>query len=313
LSIETRLAYFVTRMLPQRQRKKIMRMAKGIAQRKDLAGSDVILISFPKSGRTWFRVLLSRCYAKSFGLDENTLIKRDNFQKLDPRAPLFMSFHGTFLSEVSRGEESSSLLAGKKIIFLVRNPIDVSVSVYFHRLGERAKSTGRDMKVSSGPLKGVSVEDFVLNSSHSVPEIIRFMNRWAELLGGHPEAIMVRYEDLRSDPVREMKKIAAFLGNPFTDEAIEGAVQASSFETLREQERRGQFANNALKPRDPANPNSYKVRRGKVKGYVDYLSEDGIRTAENLVASQLAKKLNYGILPASFEEGSRTASPADTR
>lgn len=270
-----------------------MRWVKGLSQRRSLAASDVVLVSFPKSGRTWFRVMLSRCFARTFGLDENTLIKRDNFHKLDPRIPIFLSFHGTFIREVAGRRDPASLFRGKKVILLVRNPIDVSVSLYFHLLGARTKSVSREMKGVPDTMDGITLEDFVLNSPFSVTEIVRFMNDWTSLMAGNPDVITVRYEDFKDDPAGEMKKVSTFLGTAFTDDVIEAAVNSSEFEELKAQERRGQFVNNALRPRDLSNPNSFKVRRGKVKGYIDYLNQDAVRQSEEVVEKHLTKVLGY--------------------
>ncbi len=294
MAVETRLAYAATRILPKTARVNLMRWVKGLSQRRSLAAADVVLVSFPKSGRTWFRVMLSRCYAKTFGLDEDTLIKRDNLHKFDPRVPKFLSFHGTFIREVAGRRDPASLFDGKKVILLFRNPIDVSVSLYFHLLGDRTKSSSREMKGVPDSMDGITVEHFVLNSPFSVTEVVRFMNDWTALMARNPNVITVRYEDFKEDPTAEMKKVSDFLGDAFTADVIDAAVNSSVFEELKDQERRGQFSNNALKPRDPSNPNSFKVRRGVVKGYLDYLSADAVRTVEQIVAEQLTESLGYG-------------------
>ena len=63
--------------------------------------------------------------------------------------------------------------------------------------------------------------------------------------------------------------------------ALERAVEISSFENMRRLEAgaagaRGtelvtELNKEALRPKDPGDPDSYKVRRGKVGGYTDYL------------------------------------------
>lgn len=293
MTLSMRLGYAATRMMSRTRRIGIMRWLKGRSQRKSLARAEIVLVSFPKSGRTWFRVMLSRCYAGKFGLDANTLIKRDNFSKIDRRIPVFLSFHGTFIREVAGKRNPAALFAGKKIVLLVRNPIDVSVSLYFHLLGARTKSVSREMKGVPDSMEGVSADQFVLSSPFNVAEIVGFMNDWTSLLAGNPHVLTIKYEDLREQPETEMRRVSAFLGDSFTNAVIESAVRSSEFEQLKEQERSGQFANAALRPREPGNPNSFKVRRGKVGGYVDYLSEASVRQAEAIVAEHLTKELGY--------------------
>ena len=288
-----RIAYSTTRLLPLKQRVGLLRWLKGRSQRAKLAKSDVVLISYPKSGRTWFRIMLSRCYAQTFGLDDTKLIKVDNFHRLDRRVPVFHSFHGSMIREVTTGKDPDRLLEGKKIIFLARNPIDVSVSCYFHLLGGRTKPHNREMKSIPKSIEEIPISEFVRTTQWSVAHIVDFMNEWTALLSGNSNVLVVKYESLRENPRSELERVNAFLGKPFTDAAMDSAIESSRFEKLQQQERDGVFVNSALQPREPENPNSYKVRRGKIGGYVDYLDGACVAEVESLVANKLTADLGY--------------------
>jgi hypothetical protein len=95
---------------------------------------------------------------------------------------------------------------------------------------------------------------------------------------------MVRYEDLQADPSGQLRGLLRFFGLPEIDEGLlERAIAFSSFENMRRLEASGQYRH-ALRPGDPADPESYKVRRGRIGGYVDYLSSDDIAWLEAEVA-----------------------------
>ena len=280
-------------LLPAEQQVKVYKWFKTRILRQRIGQSGIVVISYPKSGRTWFRIMLSRCYAGTHGLDENTLLKDDNFHRLNAQVPVISWFHGKFIAEISGSQEPKAFLDSKKIVFLVRNPIDVTISTYFHLFGGRAKPEKRAMQGIPASMDELPIDQFVLTSKWSVRNIVTFMNEWAALLDGNPQVLMVRYEDMRKDAAGEMERVNRFLGGGFSAETIAKAVTASSFENLKEQERSGTIANAALKPRNADDPNSFKVRRGKVGGYVDYLKPETIAEVERIAAEGLSPTFGY--------------------
>ena len=85
----------------------------------------------------------------------------------------------------------------------------------------------------------------------------------------HPDLLLVRYEDLREDTPRELGRVLAFMGTPGEPEQVKEAVEFASIENMREQERRGTFSGHGrrMRPGDPDDPNSFKVRKASVGGY----------------------------------------------
>ena len=67
------------------------------------------------------------------------------------------------------------------------------------------------------------------------------------------------------------------------DETIQQAVQFASFDNLRSMEQRKQYKIDWMQPGDVNDPESYKVRRGKIGGYVDYLSSADIAYVDRTV------------------------------
>ena len=65
------------------------------------------------------------------------------------------------------------------------------------------------------------------------------------------------------------------LGESSPDQNIfEGALEFSRFENMQKLEAAGAFDSKILHPGDVRDPESFKVRRGKVGGYREYLSAD---------------------------------------
>ena len=70
-------------------------------------------------------------------------------------------------------------------------------------------------------------------------------------------------------------------------------MQFASFENLRTLEKGNFFRNSRLSPRDPDDPESFKVRRGVVGGYPDYFDENQVEEMEALVGARLSPSLGY--------------------
>ena len=67
------------------------------------------------------------------------------------------------------------------------------------------------------------------------------------------------------------------LGWPLKDEAEIGRiVEAGSFARLKELEARNAYNDRRLAAASADDPESYKIRRGKIGGFVDYLSKSDI-------------------------------------
>jgi hypothetical protein len=91
----------------------------------------------------------------------------------------------------------------------------------------------------------------------------------------------------------------------FSDDEIQEAVRFGSFDNLRQLETKGFFRQGGLTLRDPKDPNTFKVRRGKVGGYRDYFTPEQVAELEEIVRARLSPSLGYG--PAD-EEASQPAT-----
>jgi hypothetical protein len=74
--------------------------------------------------------------------------------------------------------------------------------------------------------------------------------------------------------------LLAVLGEAAPDARVfQEALEFSRFENMQKLEAAGAFDSNILHPGDVRDPESFKVRRGKVGGYREYLSADDQRFA----------------------------------
>lgn len=250
---------------------------------------DAMVLSRAKSGRTWLRAMLSRLYQQHYGLDEAQLLEFDNFHRQNADVPVFFFTHGHYLRERFEDPRWRRAFGDRRLVFLVRNPCDVAVSEYF-----QSTKRASDHKVDlHGVDRNASMFDFVMTAPVGLPAIVDYLNAWAPLVADAERALMVRYEDLRARPQEGLGRVCEFLGAPFSKEEIAAAVEFAAFENLKELERRNFFNNPRLTPRDPDDPDSFKVRRGKVGGYADYFDEPRVAAMEALVRDRLEPVFGY--------------------
>ena len=100
---------------------------------------------------------------------------------------------------------------------------------------------------------------------------------------------LLRYEDLRAEPHRELRKLLDFMQVEATDEHVDAAVEYSSYENMKKMEQKKTFwlSGGRMVPKDRANPNTYKVRRAKVGGYRDYFDDEQVAAIDALVNERL--------------------------
>jgi len=73
---------------------------------------------------------------------------------------------------------------------------------------------------------------FVVGRAQAFVDLFR---TWNESFSLHREAVLVRYEDLKQHPVRELRRLMHFLGyQDITQERLECAIRASSMDKLKE-------------------------------------------------------------------------------
>ncbi len=250
--------------------------------------ADAFVVSIQKSGRTWVRVFLT-AYLAEWGKAHAVprLTYTHDLWEHGSKERLGERLRGKWL--IPRGEA-----LGKPILLVARDPRDVMVSLFFH-LQKRAGTFGGDLPaLLRHPVLGVD-------------RVVDIMNRWLAEWSGQTPLHLLRYEDARCDPPAAFGAAIRFLlpDAGVDAEILARAVDISSFENMRRLEKGdrqapgselvGELNKEALRPRDADDPDSYKVRRGKVGGYADYLSGGDLAYLDRALARLDAR---YGYAPA---------------
>jgi len=274
---------------------------------------DYVFASYGKSGRTWLRVMVSRYYQLAYALPERILMGFDNFHKINPAVPRIFFTHDNYLRTYTGNTDSKKDFYDKKVVLLVRRPQDVAVSQFFQwKYRMRPNKMAMNRYPSAG--SDTSIYDFVMDPNCGVPRIIEFLNLWASELPKIKDLLMVRYEDMRTEPEKQLARMVEFLGMQPDEKFLKDTVEFASVDNLRKLEKENYFwrSGSRVKARDPSNPNSYKVRRAKVGGYRDYFDDDQVARIDALVSSELSDIFGYAEAPgpAGNEVSDKAASGA---
>ena len=256
--------------------------------------SIVWLASYPKSGSTWIRILLSNylrdadepadinalggrlghaaarvLFDEWVGVEASALeqpvidrLRPEVYRSLAREAPetLYLKVHDAWtLNDRDRALFPADATAG--VVYVVRNPLDTAASCAHHW--------------------GVGVERAVermCDPSHSISNsLMRLDDQLRQFLGSWSDHVqswlddsglpchVVRYEDLRQDAERAFGAVVRFCGLPDDAARVRKAVEFSDLTELRRQERE-----NGFRERSPSTHGGF-FRRGEVGSWHDEL------------------------------------------
>ena len=185
---------------------------------------DVFLTSYPRSGNTWTRFLVGNF------VNPNEPVTFLNVERLVPDMyktadwslrrlprPRVLKSHECFDARYRR------------VIYIVRDPRDVAISNYHW-----------EMKLRSIP-DGCPIEEFVPlwmdgNFWRRIGSWADHVNSWLATRQGHEKFLLMRYEDLQADQLRELGRVAQFMGLEPDSTRINQAIERSSAANMRKME-----------------------------------------------------------------------------
>jgi hypothetical protein len=195
------------------------------ARQIGLSPADVVLVGYPKSGSTWLRFLIG-----------NLLLGRElDFDSVREALPPVGSHRGAPQvlpggGRLARTHEPLGTLVRRerlRVVYLVRDGRDVAVSYYHH-----ARRVGH----YDGDLDGF-LPRFLSGSVDSYgPWHEHALGAAADRDRAGRSMLTVRYEDLRRDTVRELARVAEFLGRDAERPELERVVEANTKERMRAKE-----------------------------------------------------------------------------
>jgi hypothetical protein len=236
--------------------------------------TDVIFTSFPKTGRTWFRVLLMRYFQLYYKIQLDP--SNFNFLTLHPDAPKIIFTHD-FINPtwctVDELSKSKKRFYGKKIVLLFRDPKDTMVSAYFQK-------TARSERDGHSAFKG-TISEYIKNKIGGLETFLYFYKYWLDERKNFQNFYLLNYNTFRQNQIKEFEQLLSFLQVGIDNEKVVQALEFSSFKNMHKMEKNNEFKTGILQPTNEKDTNSFKTRKGKVGGYMEYLSNDDIEFIDN--------------------------------
>jgi alcohol sulfotransferase len=293
--LSRRILHWRMRGEPEAEILKAERKMRGVEQFDKLQRADIVVVSFGKSGRTWLRVMVSHLFRVMYKLPENAILGFDNFHNLNKAVPKIFFTHDNYIKDFTGDFDTKLPFYNKRVVLLARDPRDVAVSQFF-QWKFRIKPT--KVAINNYPPRGsdISLFDFIMgDNGGSMRAVTDYLNLWAAEADKVENFHLLRYEDLRSEPHRELRNMLDFMQIDASDEDVNAAVEYSSYENMKKMESKAQFrlAGGRMMPRDKDNPNSFKVRRAKVGGYRDYFSDEEVAAIDERLAETLDSMFEY--------------------
>jgi Sulfotransferase domain len=223
------------------------------------------------------RLMVGVAIAKHFALEHPDLMSMildlEPLADLHPDIPKIGITHDSkpFWKRPHELSKSKESYQDGKVIFLARDPKDVVVSSYFHKSKRPPGKPHKSQEIYSGSLSA-----FIREEVGSLATLLEYYNIWAANQRTSKDFLLVRYEDMHENPKKELKRVLSFIGlNNVSEDIINAAVEFSSFDNMQRMEAEGNLSKR-LQPGDVSDRESYKTRKGKVGGYVEYLTREDI-------------------------------------
>lgn len=241
--------------------------------------ADAFLVSYPKSGRTWLRYLLSCYFARTAALGfEPDLVStfrvlpnfdRDPVRGIDTFAGRAADSELPFIL-VSHLPYRQRLFLDRPVLFLVRDPRDVIVSAYFHATRHK-KSFSGDMA------------RFLDEETYGLPALIRYLNSWSEGLADRRHHV-ISYEHMLADPMTAVGAILTFLGIELDRDILQSAIAAAQFDRMRDKERVQGIPGHDY---DRNDDQSLRMRSGRAQAFGEWLDPSQAAVVLNRCREQL--------------------------
>ncbi len=248
--------------------------------------ADIFLGSYPRSGTTWTRfVLLEILTGHEGGFDEvNGILHGVGNQRTGARVlpgdGRLLATHEQYWSHYKKG------------IYLVRDVRDVILSEYAYTSA---------LEFFKGDLDAF-IKQFLCSKVNPFGPWQKHISTWLDSpIADTPNFLLVRYDQLRSNPLETFTRIAKFLGVKPDSAAIQRAIDHNVIDKMKEKER---------KAPQRASVKGQFVRSGAVQGWRAKLTPEQIQFIEHHAGDAL-QRLGYPLSTQLAEEPVLEASLGD--
>ena len=132
-----------------------------------------------------------------------------------------------------------------------------------------------------GALPPTQIDAFVLHPNHGIEKICAYNRAWLDYLERRSDCLIVTYEEMRAAPAEGFQKILDFFGE--TGVSGQHLADTATFERMKAAEK--EKKSTILSQTKSNDPDSAKVRKGKVRGYVEELKSESAAECHRIAAA----------------------------
>ncbi|CAO2206123.1 unnamed protein product [Urochloa humidicola] len=266
----------------------IMQLQNSFKARQD----DIIIASNPKCGTTWMKALAFAVINRSRYEFENHPLLFRHPQEVVPFIEIPRDVELTYVDTLPSPRliathtpfsllPNSMTTCGCRIVYICREPKDAFVSRWHFE-----NKISREYSINVEDALAMFLEGF----SPYGPFWEHCLEYWRESIASPDKVLFLKYEDMTSDPVKYVKRIATFLGVPFSikeeeDGVPEKIVRLCSFEKLS-----GLHATQSgdiIRRGNMVLEKSVFFRKGMVGDWVNHISEEMGRKIDHIMEEKL--------------------------
>jgi hypothetical protein len=226
-----------------------------------------VVVSYPRSGRTWLRFLFhdlmrqleiadKYCALVTFKHD-GAMIWRDPKERYRPEKGAYKK---------------------RDVLLMVRNPRAVMVSLYYFLARRKCIPW----------VQNLSLSKFVRHEL-GLAFLVRFMNDWARNGGQAKSLTVFAYEDMRSEPAKHLDLLVKWIGlQNVTPEMIQKALDRCSIDRMREVDAKEWLPEEEGAKRYTLGETSM-VREARVGGFRHHFSEEDLQWMDRYIDKNLSK------------------------
>ncbi|VVA93689.1 unnamed protein product [Arabis nemorensis] len=258
--------------------------------------TDIILASFPKSGTTWLKALTVALFERSNNhsssddqhhplLSDNPhgivpFLETDMFhESSSPDLAKFSSFPRLFSTHMPFHTLHETLKGSPcKIVYMCRDVKDTLISWWFFRSAIQKIEPDRSMLESL-------FKSFCNGTMYYGPFWEHVLSYWRGSLEDPKHVLFMRYEKMKAKPYDQIKRLADFLGCPFTKEeeengSVDGILEFCSLRNLSSLE-----VNQTRKKKTMDHKNYF--RKGEVGDWKNYLTPEMENKIDMIIQERL--------------------------
>ncbi|KAK7405547.1 hypothetical protein VNO78_06961 [Psophocarpus tetragonolobus] len=257
---------------------------------------DVFVASFPKSGTTWLKALTFAIVKRQhFASVENHPLLTSIPHALVPSPELTMDAdiydQIGHLSQMTEPRvvathipypslPKSIMESSSRIIYICRNPFDTFVSAWtFSSKANSASSASLTLEEA--------FEMFCKGIVYFGPWWSHMLSYWQESKTNPNKVLFLKYEDLKEDINFQVKRIAEFLGCPFSEEeesngVMESIIKLCSFEKMKD------LDVNKFGSHFKIIDNKHFFRKAEIGDWINYFSPSMVEKLSKVIEQKLS-------------------------